>query len=72
MPYRTNLHTASGATLPPMESTPIDDYLLVPRSTIAQIHAHIAAEHERFPARRLSQTLRILRHLLGDRGRKIV
>jgi hypothetical protein len=72
MPLRSRPHAATSTPPAPMASPPIGDYLLVPRSTVVQILAHVTAEHERFPARRLSQTLRILRHLLGDRSREIV
>jgi hypothetical protein len=43
------------------------DYLLVPRATLMQLCGHIAAEQQRFPARRLRQALRILQHILGNR-----
>jgi hypothetical protein len=71
MSLRSRLQTPTGTPPPPMVTQPVGDYLLVPRSTVTQILAHIEAEHERFPARRLSQTMRILRHVLGDRNREI-
>jgi hypothetical protein len=52
---------AGGANLP------IDDLVLVPRSTLARLYAHIAAEQERFPARRLRQALQIVRGMLSTR-----
>lgn len=72
MSLRSRLCAPTSAPPAPMDSPPVGDYLLVPRSTITQILAHVAAEHDRFPARRLSQTLRILRHVLGNRSREIV
>lgn len=44
---------------------PADDLLLVPRSALVRLHAHISSEQERFPARKLRQALQIVRAILG-------
>jgi hypothetical protein len=47
------------------ESPPATDYVLVPRTVMAQILLHVSAEQSRFPSRRLRQTIRIIQHVLG-------
>ncbi len=47
------------------ESPPAADYVLVPRTVMAQILSHVSAEQSRFPSRRLRQTIRIIQHVLG-------
>ncbi|GAB4171714.1 MAG: hypothetical protein Fur005_33510 [Roseiflexaceae bacterium] len=56
-------HTAT----PRREALHTEDYILVPRSTMHQIAAHVSAEQERTPTRRLRQVIQILQHILGHR-----
>lgn len=42
------------------------DMILVPRAALSQLQAHLAAEYDRFPARRLRQAMQIVKHLLGE------
>jgi hypothetical protein len=58
--------TPQGAQSP--ACPPHGDYLIVSRAAMTQIHDHLAAEQERFPARRLRQALQIVRHILGGRS----
>lgn len=51
---------------------PADDYVVVPRASLSRLHAHLAAEHERFPARRLRQAIQIVRRMLGGDDRTAV
>lgn len=46
----------------------LDDSILVSRATLDRLHAHLAIEQERFPARRLRQALKIIQHILGHRS----
>jgi hypothetical protein len=64
-PTRSN----TKALFPPPQTpaAPLDEYVLVPRSTIERLHSHLAAEQERFPARRLGQALKIVQHILAGR-----
>jgi hypothetical protein len=54
----------------PLGRPSTDDYLLVPRTTMAQLQSQLSAEQIRFPARKLRQALRIIQHLLGDKPRE--
>lgn len=47
------------------------DYILVPRSTVLQLQAHLASEYARFPARRLRQAIKIVEHMLGARRQQL-
>ena len=49
-------------------SPEIDDLILVQRSTLIRLQAHIAAEQERFPSRRLRQAIQIVQGLLSSRS----